>query len=167
MRKRWLYVPMLVIFVMIVAGCTSLFNPIPTEVSDLDTLKSTDRMYILTAFVDEDVRSLVDAIAAAEPSESATETLYNIYDIYDAHPVAVQKLKNMLSSSNSLTSVIDLEVQITGQAKEDILEALNPEEENPAVESFLSRVATFGNSISGISKTLERFIPSTSKLGTL
>ena len=59
------------------------------------------------------------------------------------------------------------EVQITGQAKEDILEALNPEEENPAVESFLSRVATFGNSISGISKTLERFIPSTSKLGTL
>jgi len=158
---------MLVIFVMIVAGCTSLFNPIPTEVSDLDTLKSTDRMYILTAFVDEDVRSLVDAIAAAEPSESATETLYNIYDIYDAHPVAVQKLKNMLSSSNSLTSVIDLEVQITGQAKEDILEALNPEEENPAVESFLSRVATFGNSISGISKTLERFIPSTSKLGTL
>ena len=158
---------MLVIFVMIVAGCTSLFNPIPTEVSDLDTLKSTDRMYILTAFVDEDVRSLVDAIAAAEPSESATETLYNIYDIYDAHPVAVQKLKNMLSSSNSLTSVSDLEVQITGQAKEDILEALNPEEENPAVESFLSRVATFGNSISGISKTLERFIPSTSKLGTL
>ncbi|HOV53827.1 MAG TPA: hypothetical protein PK630_04860, partial [Fervidobacterium sp.] len=59
------------------------------------------------------------------------------------------------------------EVQITGQAKEDILEALNPEEENPAVESFLSGVATFGNSISGISKTLERFIPSTSKLGTL
>jgi len=59
------------------------------------------------------------------------------------------------------------EVQITGQAKEDILEALNPEEENPAVESFLSGVGTFGNSISGISKTLERFIPSTSKLGTL
>ena len=60
------------------------------------------------------------------------------------------------------------EVQITGQAKEDILEALNPEEENPAVESFLSEVSMFGNSISGISKTLERFIPtSTPKLGTL
>ncbi|MBP9518814.1 MAG: hypothetical protein KBE50_05795, partial [Fervidobacterium sp.] len=166
MRKRWLYVPMLVIFVMIVAGCTSLFNPIPTEVSDLDTLKSTDRMYILTAFVDEDVENLVEDISTALTTLD-TSTINNIYGAYEENPQAVQKLKNMLSSSNSLTSVIDLEVQITGQAKEDILEALNPEEENPAVESFLSRVATFGNSISGISKTLERFIPSTSKLGTL
>jgi len=151
---------------MIVAGCTSLFNPIPTEVSDLDTLKSTDRMYILTAFVDEDVENLVEDISTALTTLD-TSTINNIYGAYEENPQAVQKLKNMLSSSNSLTSVIDLEVQITGQAKEDILEALNPEEENPAVESFLSRVATFGNSISGISKTLERFIPSTSKLGTL
>ena len=157
---------MLVIFVMIVAGCTSLFNPIPTEVSDLDTLKSTDRMYILTVFVDEDVENLVEDISTALTTLD-TSTINNIYGAYEENPQAVQKLKNMLSSSNSLTSVNDLEVQITGQAKEDILEALNPEEENPAVESFLSRVATFGNSISGISKTLERFIPSTSKLGTL
>jgi len=157
---------MLVIFVMIVAGCTSLFNPIPTEVSDLDTLKSTDRMYILTAFVDEDVEKLIEDISTALTTLD-TSTINDIYGAYEENPQAVQKLKNMLSSSNSLTSVIDLEVQITGQAKEDILEALNPEEENPAVESFLSGVATFGNSISGISKTLERFIPGTSKLGTL
>ncbi|MBP7304234.1 MAG: hypothetical protein KA938_05705, partial [Fervidobacterium sp.] len=87
MRKRWLYVPMLVIFVMIVAGCTSLFNPIPTEVSDLDTLKSTDRMYILTAFVDEDVENLVEDISTALTTLD-TSTINNIYGAYEENPQA-------------------------------------------------------------------------------
>ena len=167
MRKRWLSVPVLVFFVMILAGCTSLLNQLPAEVSDLSTLKSTDQLYILTIFVDEDVENLISAIATAEPSDSATKTLANIYDIYDEHSVAVQKLRSMLSSSNGLTSKTDLEVQITGQAKEDILETLSSEGLTANVQNFLFNLPTLEKSIAGISKTVEKFEPGTSQFGTL
>jgi|GEM_PF-718849 len=177
MRKQWFYIPIFVFFVMILVGCTSLFNKLPTEVSDLSTLKNTDQLYILTVFVDKDVEDLINDLAGTltdaltnlfKPAEtgSATDTFYNIYDVYDKHPVAVQKLRNMLGSSNSLTSMIDLEIPITGQAKMDILAALNPEETPTSVQKLLLKLQILGNSVSGMNKTLEKFITSTPKLET-
>jgi len=70
-------------------GCTSLLNQLPAEVSDLSTLKSTDRLYILTVFVDEDVEDLINDLASVETG-TGTETLYNIYAVYEDHPTSTK-----------------------------------------------------------------------------
>jgi len=179
MKKGLFLASVLLFLVMIITGCNPPpVNKLPTEVSNLSTLKSTDQLYILTVFVDEDIEDLTNDLADAltdaltnlfKPVEtgSATGTFYNIYDVYDKHPVAVQKLRSMLNSSKSLTSMIDLEIPITGQAKMDILAALNPEETPTSVQKLLLKLQILGNSVSGINKTLEKFVPNTPRLEIL
>lgn len=179
MKKGLFLASVLLFLVMIITGCNPPpVNKLPTEVSNLSTLKSTDQLYILTVFVDEDIEDLTNDLADAltdaltnlfKPVEtgSATGTFYNIYDVYDKHPVAVQKLRSMLNSSKSLTSMIDLEIPITGQAKMDILAALNPEETPTSVQRLLLKLQILGNSVSGINKILEKFVPNTPRLEIL
>ena len=158
MRKRWFYIPIFVFFVIMLVGCTSLLNQLPAEVSDLSTLKSTDRLYILTVFVDEDVEDLINDLASVETG-TGTETLYNIYAVYEDHPTAVQKLRSMLNSSKSLTSMTDLEVPIVGNAKADILEALSSGGIPASVQKFLLKVPTPGTVTKGLGRNIQKYLP--------
>ncbi|PNR93135.1 hypothetical protein HWHPT5561_04810 [Petrotoga sp. HWH.PT.55.6.1] len=127
----------------------------PDSVSDLEDVSENDSLYVVTALTDEEVVGLMTDVSdyisdyislpAPEPTTYQESTLtvksgpdlmsettddaskvYNgLMNVFRNHSRAREKLRNMVSSSKGLVGETDLEVEITGKAKEEIIDALN------------------------------------------
>lgn len=127
----------------------------PSSVSDLEEISENDSLYVVTALTDEEVVGLMTDVSdyisdyislpAPEPTTYQESTLtvksgpdlmsettddaskvYNgLMNVFRNHSRAREKLRNMVSSSKGLVGETDLEVEITGKAKEEIIDALN------------------------------------------
>jgi hypothetical protein len=108
-------------------------------ISDLDDLTADDSLYILKAFIDEDINGLISALddyidtnaPNLEESEDVFDTInmikeyyQGLWEVYDANSDAIDKLQDMMLASESLIGNMDLRVQIVDQAKDDIITAL-------------------------------------------
>jgi len=101
-------------------------------IDDLDDLESDDELYIVTSITDENINKLtsdvIDYIANIPPLETPedyVELYEGIQNIYSENEDAIEKLRDMIESSEVLTEKQDLAIEITGEAKEAIIEVLN------------------------------------------
>lgn len=75
------------------------------------------------------VKSVPELMAELTPDATGIEGARNYYNglmnVFRQHAAVEAKLRNMVTSSKELVGVTDLEVEITGKAKEDIINSLN------------------------------------------
>jgi hypothetical protein len=100
--------------------------------TNLEDLESDDELYIVTSITDENINELtsdvIDYIANIPPLETPedyVELYEGIQNIYSENEDAIEKLRDMIESSEVLTEKQDLAIEITGEAKEAIIEVLN------------------------------------------
>ncbi len=100
--------------------------------TNLEDLESDDELYIVTSITDENINELtsdlIEYIANIPPLETP-EDYIELYDdienIYSENEDAIEKLRDMIDSSEVLTEKQDLAIEITGEAKEAIIEVLD------------------------------------------
>ena len=108
------------------------FTTKTASLTNLDDLESDDELYIVTSITDENINELtsdvIDYIANIPPLETPedyVELYEGIQNIYSENEDAIEKLRDMIDSSEVLTEKQDLAIEITGEAKEAIIEVLN------------------------------------------
>lgn len=108
------------------------FTTKTASLTNLDDLESDDELYIVTSITDENINKLtsdvIDYIANIPPLETPedyVELYEGIQNIYSENEDAIEKLRDMIDSSEVLTEKQDLAIEITGEAKEAIIEVLN------------------------------------------
>ena len=89
--------------------------------TNLEDLESDDELYIVTSITDENINELtsdlIEYIANIPPLETP-EDYIELYDdienIYSENEDAIEKLRDMIDSSEVLTEKQDLSIEITG-----------------------------------------------------
>jgi len=153
MKKYW-YVVVLAVSLFLLGACVTDTTPpppsYPDSVSDLEEIP--EDLSVVTVLTDDEVQALItdvsDYVAAqesesepdptsilksvpelmSEPTPDATEVkgYYNgLMNVFHQHSAVEAKLRNMVKYSKGLVGVTSLEVEITGTAKEEIIDALN------------------------------------------
>jgi len=155
MKKYWYVVVLAVSLFLLGACVTDTTPPPPSypdSVSDLEEIP--EDLSVVTVLTDDEVQALItdvsDYVTAqesesesepdptsilksvpelmSEPTPDATEVkgYYNgLMNVFHQHSAVEAKLRNMVRYSKGLVGVTDLEVEITGTAKEEIIDALN------------------------------------------
>jgi hypothetical protein len=152
MKKYW-YVVVLAVSLFLLGACVTDTTPpppsYPSSVSDLEDIpEELDVVTVLTdeevvglitdvidyisppaseSTTDQDSSSIVKSVPElmSEPTDDASKVYNGLMNVFRNHSRAREKLRNMVTSSKGLVGVTDLEVEITGNAKEDIIKALN------------------------------------------
>jgi hypothetical protein len=166
MKKYW-YIVVLAVSLFLLGACVTDTTPpppsYPSSVSDLEDIP--EELYVVTALTDEDVQALIKDVSGyisaqatesttdqdsssivksvptlmSEPTDDASKVYNGLMEVFRNHSRAQEKLRNMVTSSKGLVGVTSLEVEITGTAKEEIIDALNdliaPEETDEAIEA--------------------------------
>ncbi len=168
MKKYW-YAVILAVSLFLLGACVTDTTPpppsYPSSVSDLEEISENDSLYVVTALTDDDVQALIKDVSGyisaqatesatdqdsssivksvptlmSEPTDDASKVYNGLMEVFRNHSRATEKLRKMVSSSKGLVGVTSLEVEITGAAKEEIIDALNdliaPEETDEAIEA--------------------------------
>ena len=154
MKKKYGYIALIVVLLLASAACvTKPVSPtIPSSIDNLSSLSKNDSLYVLTFVTDTEVSGLISDLAVYLSNSSSetmgfkNNTVFNfqeeenndedndiaqvkefydgLIDIFEGHSQATNKLKDMVNSSKNLIGMKDLQVEIKGQAKEDVLEGL-------------------------------------------
>ncbi len=154
MKKKYGYIALIVVLLLASAACvTKPVSPtIPSSIDNLSSLSKNDSLYVLTFVTDTEVSGLISDLAVYLSNSSSetmgfkNNTVFNfqeeenndedndiaqvkefydgLIDIFENNPQATNKLKDMVNSSKNLIGMKDLQVEIKGQAKEDVLEGL-------------------------------------------
>jgi hypothetical protein len=168
MKKYW-YAVILAVSLFLLGACVTDTTPpppsYPSSVSDLEEISENDSLYVVTALTDDDVQALIKDVSGyisaqatesttyrdptstfkfvpdlmSEPTDDASKVYNGLMNVFRNHSRAEEKLRNMVTSSRGLVGVTSLEVEITGAAKEEIIDALNdliaPKETDEAIEA--------------------------------
>jgi len=154
MKKKYGYIALIVVLLLASAACvTKPVSPtIPSSIDNLSSLSKNDSLYVLTFVTDTEVSGLISDLAVYLSNSSSetmgfkNNTVFNfqeeenndedndiaqvkefydgLIDIFEDNLLATNKLKDMVNSSKNLIGMKDLQVEIKGQAKEDVLEGL-------------------------------------------